>query len=337
MFTLSTVFAHIFGKYRVPASVVFGCPKHVSYQNAGQLIEMAKSIIPPLSHDQHKGMMGRIGVVGGCPEYTGAPYFAAISSLKIGGDLSHVFCTRDAASVIKSYSPELIVHPILDSDSFKSQMEEWLPRLHAIVIGPGLGRSQTCIKNATSIIEMAKERNIPLIIDADGLHLVKENPGVIFEYTKAILTPNVVEFNRLYEKVMDGEKQQENEPLLNVKMLSKKLGHVTIVQKGKNDIVTDGKYVLVCGNEGSPRRCGGQGDLLAGTMGTFTHWSHAASRDRTSKNDLFLAFGPTITAAYSACVLTRQCSKQAYAQCGRSMTTSDMIAQLPSAFEQLYL
>lgn len=31
-----------------------------------------------------------------------------------GADLSHVFCTKDAASVIKSYSPELIVHPILE-------------------------------------------------------------------------------------------------------------------------------------------------------------------------------------------------------------------------------
>lgn len=31
-----------------------------------------------------------------------------------GADLSHVFCTKDAAPVIKSYSPELIVHPILE-------------------------------------------------------------------------------------------------------------------------------------------------------------------------------------------------------------------------------
>lgn len=31
-----------------------------------------------------------------------------------GADLSHVFCTKDAATVIKSYSPELIVHPILE-------------------------------------------------------------------------------------------------------------------------------------------------------------------------------------------------------------------------------
>jgi hypothetical protein len=31
-----------------------------------------------------------------------------------GADLSHVFCTQGAATVIKSYSPELIVHPILE-------------------------------------------------------------------------------------------------------------------------------------------------------------------------------------------------------------------------------
>ena len=31
-----------------------------------------------------------------------------------GADLSHVFCTKDAAPVIKSYSPELIVHPLLE-------------------------------------------------------------------------------------------------------------------------------------------------------------------------------------------------------------------------------
>jgi len=30
-----------------------------------------------------------------------------------GADLSYVFCTRDAAPVIKSYSPELIVYPVL--------------------------------------------------------------------------------------------------------------------------------------------------------------------------------------------------------------------------------
>jgi hypothetical protein len=37
--------------------------------------------------------------------YTGAPYFAAISALKAGADLVHVFCEHEAGQVIKSYSP----------------------------------------------------------------------------------------------------------------------------------------------------------------------------------------------------------------------------------------
>lgn len=39
---------------------------------------------------------------------------AIVLSYLQGADLSHVFCTKDAAPVIKSYSPELIVHPILE-------------------------------------------------------------------------------------------------------------------------------------------------------------------------------------------------------------------------------
>ena len=57
---------------------------------------------------------GKIAVLGGCREYTGAPFFAAISALKIGSDLAHIFCTKGAGTVIKTYSPELIVHPVLE-------------------------------------------------------------------------------------------------------------------------------------------------------------------------------------------------------------------------------
>lgn len=46
--------------------------------------QMVKSVIPSLSDpNRHKGQSGRIGVVGGSLEYTGAPYFAAISALKV--------------------------------------------------------------------------------------------------------------------------------------------------------------------------------------------------------------------------------------------------------------
>jgi hypothetical protein len=70
--------------------------------------------------------------------------------------LSHVFCTKDAAPVIKSYSPELIVHPVLEESYSISQLSEedkrevqdkvlgevgkWMERFDCLVIGPGLGR-----------------------------------------------------------------------------------------------------------------------------------------------------------------------------------------------------
>lgn len=33
------------------------------------------------------GMLGRVGVIGGCDEYTGAPYFSAAASARLGCDM----------------------------------------------------------------------------------------------------------------------------------------------------------------------------------------------------------------------------------------------------------
>ena len=49
--------------------------------------------------------------------------------LQVGSDLSHVFCTQGAATVIKSYSPELIVHPYLpDSNDMSEEASPWSTR-----------------------------------------------------------------------------------------------------------------------------------------------------------------------------------------------------------------
>lgn len=98
-----------------------------------KLLKLSRTVIPRLTDSKHKGQYGRIGVVGGSLEYTGAPYFAAISSLKVGADLAHVFCQKEAAVVIKSYSPELIVHPNLDDENAVEVIAPWLERLHVIV------------------------------------------------------------------------------------------------------------------------------------------------------------------------------------------------------------
>lgn len=43
-----------------------------------------------------------------------------------------------------------------------------------------------------------------------------------------------------------------------------RLGNVTVVQKGLADQVSDGETVTSFGEFGSPRRVGGQGDIMSG-------------------------------------------------------------------------
>lgn len=77
-----------------------------------------RSLAPHLEFSHYKGVMGRIAVIGGSKDYTGAPYYAAEAALKFGADLSYVYCSSDAAIPIKSYSPELMVTPLFDDKVF---------------------------------------------------------------------------------------------------------------------------------------------------------------------------------------------------------------------------
>lgn len=231
--------------------------------------------------------------------------------------------------MIKSYSPELIVHPVLDSPNVVEEVEKWLPRLHALVVGPGLGRDDLLLNNVRGILEATKARDIPVVIDADGLWLIAQQPGLIHGYQKAILTPNRVEFSRLWEAVLSSPMDTRNHSE-SVLKLSQALGNITVVQKGEHDLISNGQQVLVCNQEGSSRRCGGQGDLLSGSLGVMVHWALLAGPEKTNSSS------PLLVAAWGACTLTRECNHQAFQKYGRSTTTSDMIAEVGTAFSKLF-
>ena len=83
----------------------------------GKSVAVPQCIVP-MTFDSHKGSSGRVGVLGGSAQYTGAPYYAAMASLKAGADLAYVFCAQEACLPIKSYSPELMVAPVYSATAF---------------------------------------------------------------------------------------------------------------------------------------------------------------------------------------------------------------------------
>lgn len=83
-----------------------------------------------------------MAVVGGSIEYTGAPYYAAMASLRAGADLSFVYCPESALTPIKSYSPELIVYGWNGKDDYFEEQDNMRIKVaRSFVVGPGLGRS----------------------------------------------------------------------------------------------------------------------------------------------------------------------------------------------------
>lgn len=145
---------------------------------------------------------------------------------------------------------------------------------------------------AKMAVSMAKERKMYIVLDADGLYMIGEDISIIKGYRRAVLTPNVVEFKRLSEQIGIDPKTPDDQ---RAALVSKSLGGVTVLQKGAKDIIssdTTGEEVdlkesrmegadvgveevqetVEVDVEGGLKRCGGQGDVLSGCVGTFMAW-----------------------------------------------------------------
>lgn len=142
-------------------------------------------------------------------------------------------------------------------------------------------------------ISLARQKGMYLVLDADALLLVGQDISLIRGYRRAVLTPNVVEFKRLSEQLhVDPNTPQDERAVI----ISQRLGGVTVLEKGKKDLVAIDttradqadlevsamgakdseeekvREIIEVDVEGGMKRCGGQGDILSGAVGTFMAW-----------------------------------------------------------------
>jgi ATP-dependent NAD(P)H-hydrate dehydratase len=147
-------------------------------------------------------------------------------------------------------------------------------------------------------------------VDADGLWLLAQRPALAQGFAPdcpLVLTPNAAEFGRLRNAAgvgpvgregcgpartkkprveetakaaaaaeAEAEAEEEAEEVRSVAQAlgGGAAGSVVVLTKGACDVGSDGVHVLrVAGEKGSPRRCGGVGDVLAGTTAVFLQWA----------------------------------------------------------------
>ncbi|KAI0404870.1 H-hydrate dehydratase [Xylaria palmicola] len=322
-----------------------------------EVLSRVRQLVPPMLEKFHKGQLGRVAVIGGSEDYTGAPYFSSMASARLGCDMSHVICTPNAGAVIKTYSPNIMVHPLMrqtpppseasstpaadkDPEQVSGRIIEMLSRLHVLVIGPGLGRDPLMHETCARVLAAARERRMPVVLDADALAIVTRTPELVMGWREVVLTPNVVEFGRLWEGVFpdgeqragSGDKKDAGSESAQVEALSRALGGVTIVQKGGRDLISNGETTLAVDLRGGLKRSGGQGDTLTGSIATLLAW-RKAYLDGLWDHGGHLKEAETLSlAAFGGAAITRECSRLAFEKYGRSLQASDLTDQVHTAF-----
>lgn len=210
-----------------------------------------------------------------------------------------------------------------------------LGNLHAVVIGPGLGRDKLMQSTVAAVIKAAREKSVPLVLDADALWLIQSEPELVKGYKDCVLTPNVVEFGRLAKAVGISEDELPDTGEAGCKKLAKALGGVMVVRKGAVDWISDGERAVVGDGEGGRKRSGGQGDTLTGSIGTLLAWRGIYHEGLWDTEGNFSREETLLLAAFGGSIITRECSRLAFMKHGRALQASDLTEEVPVAFETL--
>ena len=184
---------------------------------------LIRSLLPQRPLDAHKGTFGKVMVVAGSPNYTGAACLAASAAARAGAGLVTLGVAESLHPIVASRLLEatflLLPHDtgVLAPTSVKP-LREKLGDYDALLLGPGLGRDEKTAafvaqllgpdvgakKGHLGFVEPTKaetdagRRLPPLVIDADGLNALAELPGwpdVLPSLT--VLTPHPGEMARL--------------------------------------------------------------------------------------------------------------------------------------------
>ena len=223
--------------------------------------EQILKLLPDRPLDGHKGTFGKTLLLCGSRGYTGAAALAAMGALRCGAGLVYLGVPESIYQIAAIKLTEPVVIPLPDlNGSFDQKTVEILPSLlndkDAVLIGPGIGRSEGSFAVARAVLE---QFHGTVIVDADGINVLQKHKDLLRGRTSpTIVTPHEGEFRRIGGNITDNR-------VLAAVELANELG-VIVLLKGHRTIITDGNlcYENETGNPGMAT--GGSGDVLAGMI-----------------------------------------------------------------------
>lgn len=231
-------------------------------------------LMPDRTPDGNKGTFGKVLVIAGSINMSGACELCARSVYRMGAGMVKIITAEENREIVQRNIPEAMFGTRLSDRDM-----EWAD---CIVIGPGIGRSETSAELLRQVLTKSEK---PLVIDADGLNLLAESeelrgyleragegkltgegkPAGGEVWRPVILTPHLGEFVRLYGCTVA---EARRDLLTKPKELADRY-HCIVVCKDARTAAASWRdtqvYLNTTGNDGMATA--GMGDVLAGMIG----------------------------------------------------------------------
>jgi hydroxyethylthiazole kinase-like uncharacterized protein yjeF len=215
--------------------------------------------LPARERDTHK-WKSSCWVAAGSPGMTGAAEMCSRSALRAGAGLVRLGVPGLDAPPVPS---EVVGRP-LPREGWDDNVLAELDRFKAVVVGPGLGRTD---EQGAAVRGLASRAETPVVIDADGLYALEDIEHAAEVITArshpTVLTPHEGEFARLSGDKVGADRLEAT------RRLSAGTG-ATVLLKGSTTTVADPDGQVLLSAAGDPRLAtAGTGDVLSGVIGAF--------------------------------------------------------------------
>ena len=230
--------------------------------------DQALQLLPQRNVSGNKGSFGKVLVIAGKRNMSGACQLCAESCYRMGTGMVKILTDESNRTILQTGIPEALF-AAWPSEEKEELPEVWMEWADSIVIGPGLGTDSRASELLSRVLE-GPDR--PLVIDADGLNLLAQDPVLLQQMKQSaasgrsmILTPHMGEFVRLYGGTVQEARQQMQE---RVRALAEEYQCVIACKDARTLVCDRGEqvcYLNTTGNDGMATA--GSGDVLAGIIG----------------------------------------------------------------------
>ena len=229
----------------------------------------ARALLPGRNPAGNKGTYGKVLIIAGSRDISGACLLCAGACLKAGAGMVRVFTAAENAEAVKTLLPEAILDTYEDFEPVGDKLNEAMKWSTQAVIGPGIGTEGKGRELLTDVLSFYDKS---LVMDADALNMIAQDPDLFRlagdfdrDGKRLVITPHMGEFARLFKSdIRDCKEHILQYPA----ELSKRL-HCTVICKDARSVVADTGskkiYINVSGNDGMATA--GSGDVLSGILG----------------------------------------------------------------------